>query len=228
MRYQAIIFDMGDIFFDATIWRKSLVSWINKLGVDIDYPEFCAQWEARLAAVYVGRCEYWDAFTNFMADLGLDHVGTEQTIAFARTKAAEIEERVLFDGVAETLARLKGAGLKLAVLSDTESHEQRVRQRLADLHIEEYFDAVVTSMDIGHVKPQPQAYQAALDRLGVTKNQSAFVAHDQDELTGAMDFGLTTIAYNYSDGVTAELYIEQFSELLVVIGLDDDSVDSIY
>jgi len=220
MRYQAIIFDMGDIFFDATIWRKSLVGWINELGVDIDYPEFCTQWEARLAEVYVGRCEYWDAFTDFMADLGLDQAGVEQTIAFARKKAAEIEDRVLFDGVAETLTRLKGAGLKLAVLSDTESREHRVRQRLADLHIEEYFDAVVTSMDIGHVKPEAATFAAVLQRLGVAKERAAFVAHDEDELVGAMAFGLTAVAYNYLPGVPADRHIEHFSQLLDLVSVN--------
>ena len=220
MRYQAIIFDMGDIFFDATIWRKSLIPWINELGADIHYPEFCKQWEAKLAEVYVGRCEYWDAFANFMSDLGLDQAGTEQTIAFARNKAAEIEERVLFDGVAETLARLKGAGLKLAVLSDTESRERRVRQRLADLHIEEYFDAVVTSMDIGHVKPEAAAFAAVLQKLGVEKERAVFVAHDKDELVGAMDFGLTAVAYNYLPGVPADQHIEHFSQLLDLVSVN--------
>jgi len=220
MQYQAIIFDMGDIFFDATIWRKSLVAWINERGVDIDYPEFCDNWETRLAEVYVGRREYWDAFANFMADLGLDRNGTERAIAFARTKAAEIEERVLFDGVAETLAKLKGAGLKLAVLSDTESREPRVRQRLSDLHIEEYFDAVVTSMDIGHVKPEAAAFEAVLQRLGVEKERAVFVAHDEDELSGAMDFGLTAVAYNYLPGVQADHHIERFSQLMDLVSVN--------
>ncbi len=217
MRYAAVIFDMGDIFFDATVWRRTLVQHLQQQGVEIDYREFCRRWEQKLVAVYVGRREYWDTFHEFVTESPLVGRAVDETIAFAREKAAEIEQRTLFEGVAETLAALKRQGLKLAVLSDTESREERVRRRLADLDIERFFDAVVTSRDIGHVKPQPQAFAAVLERLDTAPKETMFVGHDEDELDGAKRVGLTAVAYNHEAGVPCDHSIRGFGELLELV-----------
>jgi putative hydrolase of the HAD superfamily len=212
--FTAVIFDMGDVFFDATAWRKSLTRQLQSLGVAVEYAELCRRWEAKLVAVYLGRRKYWDAFGEFLADFGLTQKDIDDTTAFARRKATEVEKRTLFDGVAETLAGLKARGLKLAVLSDTESGEAAVRRRLAELGIERYFDAVVASVDIGHVKPEAEAFAAALSRLNVAASEAMFVGHDADELEGAMRCGLTAVAYNYEAAAPADRHISHFSELL--------------
>ncbi len=217
MKFKAAIFDMGDIFFDATVWRKGLTEHLRDAGVDIDYPTLCLQWEAKLVAVYLGQRPYWEAFEEYMFDLGLDAQGVADAITYARARAKEIEKRTLFDGVGDTLRDLHEAGVKLAVLSDTESSEPRVRQRLAELDIEQYFDAVLTSIDIGHVKPTAEAFQRVLDAVGMTKDEACFVAHDDDELTGAQAFGITAVAYNYLPGVPADHYLTHFSELKGVV-----------
>jgi len=213
-RYTAVIFDMGDIFFDATKWRRAMTVCLQHEHVAIDYQTFCSQWEAKLVEVYLGRRIYWDAFRELIADFRLSEEAAARVLDFAKAKAAEVEQRTLFDGVAETLARLKAAGLKLAVLSDTESREPRVRQRLATLGIEQHFDAVLTSIDIGYVKPSLDAYMIALQRLKVGPTEAIFVGHDQDELDGARQCGLTAVAYNHEDGILADHCIGHFPELL--------------
>ncbi|MEN6457566.1 MAG: HAD family hydrolase [Thermoguttaceae bacterium] len=221
MPYRAIIFDMGDIFFDATPWRRGITEYLQTENVPIDYPTFCRRWEAKLVDVYLGRRPYWEAFAEFMADLGLSPSKVEAAIAFAHRKAATVEKRVLFDGVAETLRQLKERGVKLAVLSDSESHEPVVRRRLADLGIERHLDAVVTSVDIGCVKPQPEAFAAALGQLETSASETIFVGHDVDELDGAMRCGLTAVAFNHEPGVTADRHIAQFRQLLDLFDADD-------
>ncbi len=222
MRYSAIIFDMGDIFFDATLWRRSLTAYLQQTGVAIDYPTLCQQWETKLVPVYRGECAYWSAFRHWLGELGLNASEIAQIETFARKKASEVETRTLFDGVAETLAQLKAAGTKLAVLSDTESPETQVRHLLAKLGIERYFDAVVTSVDVGHAKPAPEAYACVLKRLGASPSETAFVGHDAEELEGALRSGLTAIAFNCEPSVAPQsLHLSHFSGLLAVAaGID--------
>ncbi|MHC4310104.1 MAG: HAD family hydrolase [Planctomycetota bacterium] len=217
MKIKNIIFDMGDIFFDATIWRKWLTESLQSLGVKIDYETLCRKWDQKLVEVYLGKRNYWDRFAELLSELGLSQDQTEDTIQASQKKAREIENRVLFDGVAETLSRLKEKGIRLAILSDTESHEERVRQRLADLNIEQYFDVVLTSIDIGYIKPEPQAFEAVLRKLNSSKKESVFVGHDLDELQGALDFGIDCIAYNYNENVPATYHIERFDKLLDIV-----------
>jgi HAD superfamily hydrolase (TIGR01509 family) len=217
MHYRAVIFDMGDVFFDATVWRRAMADCLRRRNVAVDYRGFCRRWEAKLVDVYVGRREYWNALEELLAEFGLSEAAQKEVLDFAQAKAGAVENRPLFEGVAETLARLKEAGLRLAVLSDTESREPRVRQRLARLGIESCFDAVVTSVDIGHVKPSPAAYAAALARLHVTAAEALFVGHDQAELDGTRDCGLATVAFNHARGVAADHCIRRFEELLPLV-----------
>ncbi len=214
MMLRGILFDMGDIFYDATPWRRTITAALVERGIIIDFPEFVRRWEAELVPVYLGQKPYWDAFGELLGKFAMDAEHREQVLTIARDKARAVEERTLFPGVAETLAELHRRGIKLGVLSDTESREARVRERLVAMEVEAYFDAVVTSIDIGFVKPMPEAFTAALSRIGVEKSAAAFVAHDEDELTGAAAFGLRTIAYNYTPGVTADCYLAHFSELV--------------
>lgn len=215
--YAAVVFDMGDVLFDATAWRRAITRYLQRAAVEIDYPQLCRRWEAKLVDVYLARREYWEAFRELMADFQLEDDRLEEAVAFAQRKAAQSESRTLFDGVAETLARLKAMGLKLAVLSDTESRESRVRRRLADLGIEDCFHAVVSSVDVGHVKPDPRAYAAAMARLNVTPAETIFVGHDAEELEGAMRAGLTAVAFNDEHGAKAHHHISHFHELLGLV-----------
>ena len=104
--------------------------------------------------------------------------------------------------------------MRLAALSDTESDCNAVRKNLAKLGIEQYFHAVVTSKDTGFVKPELDAYDAAIAALGLPKHECVFVGHDYDELFGAKNCQLSSIAFNYEPNAFADIYISQFSELL--------------
>ena len=173
--------------------------------------------EEKLTEVYIGKRAYWDAFAELLHDLGQNDEEIRQTRSIAEQLASKAETRTLFEGVLETLSQLNSQGLRLGILSDTESREARVRQRLADLNIESFFDTVVTSIDIGYAKPQPQAYEIALRRLNAVARDTLFVGHDEEELVGAMHCGVTAVAFNYEGAVQANHRIESFRELCEVV-----------
>lgn len=57
------------------------------------------------------------------------------------------------------------------------------------------FDAVVLSHEIGYVKPEPQAYQIAADRLGVMPEECIFVDDQERNITGAQEVGMRALHY---------------------------------
>ncbi len=214
MRFEGLIFDMGDVFFDATPWRRWLTDRLQSLGVKITYDQLVEKWESLLVDVYCGRADYWKRFDELLASVGLDVKLARPLAADARDKGKEVQvDRKPFDGVGETLARLKAEGVKLAVLSDTESSGEEVRAGLRQLGLDQYFDAVITSRDIGYAKPAREAYQAAADALAVAADRCGFVGHDADELIGAEKAGLCAIAFNCDPALPADAYIQQFSDL---------------
>jgi len=218
MRLAGLIFDMGDILFDATAWRRWLAGELGRRGLAVTYEQLVGRWEAALVDVYRGQVKYWDRLAEMLASFGLGESAAAELVRAAREKGHQVRaERKLFDGVAATLEALKKAGVKLAVLSDSESGQDQLRELLAKLGIEHCFDAVVTSVDIAAVKPEPRAFQAAADALGLELSQCAFVGHDIDELSGAQAAGLYAIAYNYPLGAPADRYVEHFEQLLEVV-----------
>ena len=218
MRLDGLIFDMGDILFDASLWRRWLTDRLNERGVSITYDQLVERWEALLVDVYCGQADYWQRFAQLLANEGLGADAAAALTEEARQKGKElVSDRELFEGVSETLTRLHVAGVKLAVLSDNESGEAGLRGMLADLGIEDCFDAVISSRDIGFAKPSAEAFSAAADALGLASDRCGFVGHDVDELAGAKAGGLYAIAFNYHPDAPADAYLERFSELEAVV-----------
>ena len=196
-------------------WRRWLAARLRALGVEISYDQLAWKWEALLRAVYKGRGEYWSRFGELLASVGLIGASADELTREARACGREVQAcRTLFDGVRETLIALRGAGVRIAALSDTESTAADVRHALAGLGIAPYFHAVVSSADIGYVKPEPQAYRAAADALRLPVADCAFVGHDAEELSGATAAGMYAVAYNHEPGAPAEVYLDDFRGLM--------------
>ena len=65
---------------------------------------------------------------------------------------------------------------------------------MARLGLERFFDAVVTSQDLGFSKPDPAIFEEALRRIGVPPEQAVMVGNDLDrDVGGASRLGMRTI-----------------------------------
>lgn len=215
--FSGIVFDVGDIFFDASPWRRWLANRITQFGAPTTYPELVQRWERLLVDVYCGRSEYWIRFDRLLRDYGLTSEHVRQLTVEAKDQGAIVAtRRKLFEGVAETLHELHSRNVKLAALSDTETSAAGVRQRLANLGVERYLDAVICSVDIGYAKPAREAFNAVLAALNEPVEDCAFVGHDVDELEGAKAAGLYAIAFNAAADAPADLHVERFTDLLTL------------
>jgi putative hydrolase of the HAD superfamily len=75
-------------------------------------------------------------------------------------------------GVREALERLRGAGFKLGVVSNSEG---TIEQMLIEIDLRKLLDAVVDSTVVGFTKPDPRIFQVALDRLGASAADTLMV-----------------------------------------------------
>ena len=215
---KALIFDVGDILFDASLWRRWLAEELASRGKNVTYPKLVASWEALLVDVYKGQADYWETFAKLMQHFDVAAGDVDEMKALAREKGQAVQlERTPMPEVPQTLRQLHELGIVLVALSDTESGEPGVRKILDQLGIEKYFTAVASSFDIGHAKPEPEAFDHAIHATGKTKAQCGFVAHDIDELEGAQKHDLYAIGYNYHRDAPANVFIDNFSELLKLV-----------
>ena len=118
----------------------------------------------------------------FLEELGADV--DPKSFAPSFVGALEFE---LLPAAAETLARLRAAGIRLACVTNWDvSFETYV----APLHILPAFDAVVTSAEAGAPKPEPAVFALALARLGVAARDAVHVGDSDTDREGAAAAGL--------------------------------------
>ncbi len=214
-----LIFDMGDVLYDTTVWRRWLLRILARLGIHSGYREFFHLWDrAYLPAVHCGRCTFDDAFRRFLSAAGLSAAQVDEVAAacHARRRAVEAEARPL-PGVRSTIARLHAAGVPMAVLSDTDRPGESLRAQTDRFGLQGAFRAVISSLDLRRIKPDPAAYLAALAALELPARQVAFVGHDSEELRGAAEVGLVTVAFNYDPEARADVFLARFDGLLELL-----------
>ncbi|HEY9290978.1 MAG TPA: HAD-IA family hydrolase, partial [Microlunatus sp.] len=77
------------------------------------------------------------------------------------------------DGIDDLLDQLSRRH-RLAVVSNTH-HLDLVPDHLKAMGVAQYFETIVLSIEVGHRKPHPAIYQAALDRLVVPATDTLFI-----------------------------------------------------
>ena len=216
-KIQALIFDAGDILYFRPQRGSEFAAFLTGLGMEVN-PNHRQQKKEIEYQAYRGQIthdEYREAIVRMY--------GITQPDLVARGKQALIDDDSnvqFFEGVAGTLSALKKQGFLLAIVTDTAnsiSTKLKWFERGGFGHV---WDAIISSMDIGTRKPEPQIYQAALQQLGVTADQAVFVGHRASELAGALAIGMQTIAFNYDEDAQADFFIEKFSDLLKLPVLD--------
>jgi putative hydrolase of the HAD superfamily len=107
---------------------------------------------------------------------------------------AEAAAWTLYPEVPATLAALKERGLILDVISNFDSRLHRI---LAGLGIADCFDEVFISSAVGHAKPDPRIFQAALQKHGFDPTDVAHIGDSEtNDIRGASNLGLKAILVN--------------------------------
>jgi HAD superfamily hydrolase (TIGR01549 family) len=217
---KAILYDMGDIFFESHLWRKWMWQRLCEESVfEGSFKDFYETYEKVLEPVYDGRVPYADAYSAFITSLNINN--PKQFIADSFEKKEYYETyRDLYDGVKETLKSIQEKGIENIIISDNESGEKKIRENiLKRFEINEHIDHVYSSLELQNRKPHPDVFKYILNAHGLKPDEVYFVAHDQDEIDGAVDFGLDVIEYNnYLNWVTkAQIKVSHFSEIGLLV-----------
>jgi len=99
----------------------------------------------------------------------------------------------LYDDVVPTLQRLRGAGFKLAIVSNWDTPLEPLTERLG---IAEYFDAIVASHDgrVRSEKPDSHIFNYALAAVGVSAEEAVHIGDTYGaDIVGAQTVGIRPI-----------------------------------
>ena len=122
----------------------------------------------------------------------VSHVMDRAGIAYTQDEVAslvsQIETLTPFPDVIEALERLRGAGYKLAILSNGD----RDMLEAAKPHIDFQFDETISVQEAGYFKPHWKTYAKAEEILDEERTSILFIANHAFDCVGAKAFGMRT------------------------------------
>jgi putative hydrolase of the HAD superfamily len=123
----------------------------------------------------------------------------------------------LLPGARAALERL-ASRYALAIVSDTGFASGAAQDRLMEQDdIQRYFAATIYSMDVGHAKPRPEPFRAALASLGVAPDEALHVGDiERTDIAGALGVGMRAVRLDAvrRSGPTAAEHIARSLESL--------------
>ena len=192
---KAIIFDFGRVISG----QKPLSLFRNyedELGLEpgtINFIMFDSEaWQDAL----VGRKTVEEFWHEIGPELGLNSV--DEVDAFRHRYRADEE---INQGVLKLIRRLHG-NYKLAVLSNS---PPGLAQWLADWNVLHPFDVVFCSGDEGMAKPDPEAFELTLERLGLKPDEAVFVDDTRQHVEAAQELGLQGILFTTAEKLEEEI-----------------------
>lgn len=227
MRYSTLLFDLDHTLFDFdTSELHAFAAALAVIGIAEEtthFPVYQRLNTALWAAAERGEIRSSQIrnlrFAQLTDALGLD--ADEATVAamadaFVDGLGAHGD---LYPGVPELLDRLAGRA-PMAIVSN--GLGEVVHARLERLAIEDRFDAVVVSSEVGVSKPNAGIFDAAFAALGEPDRRSTVMIGDSltSDVAGGTGYGIATVWYN-RHGIAAGPHDSFTHEIRDLAELDD-------
>src|SRR5215216_2723962 len=167
-------------------------------------------WSGQCGEVEMGRVQVFDVNETLLDLAGLDPhferiFGDHAMAALVMTAeragvpladddkkavAAQLRQLPAHPEVDGALRRLRDAGVRLAAL--TNSTEEVARAQLEHAGLIDTFELVLSADTVGRLKPAPEPYRMAAERLGVAVDQVRLIAAHAWDVAGAARAGCAT------------------------------------
>jgi len=206
--FKAIFFDLGStlIYFD-TSWETilnqanlALGQALKTAGVNIDPIQLAADFNWRMQKYYAQRShdyvEHTSEFvlTEMLNTYGLPEIKPEWARLGLDAFYSTFQEhwQVEPDAIS-TLARLRGVGYKLGLISNASDAED-VNTLIDKTGLRPYFDRIWISAKVGVRKPHPRIFEIALDSLHCSPKEAIMIGDTLNaDILGALNVGMSSI-----------------------------------
>lgn len=109
-------------------------------------------------------------------------------------KQAEIEGVKFFPGTEELFRSLEGKGIKIGIATGRTSSVEDEWLRFKRLGLDRYISAIVTSREVGHRKPAPDAIIECAKRMDVPIEKCIVVGDTESDIVAAKMSGAVAVA----------------------------------
>ena len=211
------IFDAGDILYHRKRNEVETLFWAlerNGWGKRQEYLDNKDVFDDLRELSYRGIITRKETVIAFLKALGI-HDEAQRNSTFASYEEEYQVNMTFPQEVPEVVNGLKAMGMKLIVLSDGHCSGLEKKRWLARVGIDNKFEDVLCSCDIGYRKPERRAYEITLERLSMDAAETVFVGHSLKDLGGAMNLDIMTVGVGCPDADSGlvNVRLSELSEL---------------
>jgi putative hydrolase of the HAD superfamily len=238
MALRAVTFDYWDTLYDGAprservvLRQQAIRSLLQSIGHEVPVEQFSALYRAAGAEADRWWREEQRGYTTqerirwLLARLDVERPADCQYVALAERAVDDALLAFpppLLPGAGHGIARLASV-FTLGIISDTGFASGRAQDRLLERdQLLASFAATVYSMDIGHAKPRPEIFAAAVKTLGVEPHEIVHIGdNERTDVRGAIAAGFRAIRLDVvrSGGPSeGEFVARSFEELSTYVG----------
>ena len=182
------VFDVNETLLDLAALDPHFQRIFGDAGVRVAWFEQMIQ--SALVATVTGVYHQFGSLAMAALEMTAERVGVELADDDKEAVAAQIRQLPAHPEVAGALRRLRDAGLRLASL--TNSTEQVARAQLEHAGLLDTFELVLSADTVRRLKPAPEPYLLAAERLGVAVGEVRLIAAHAWDVAGAARAGCAT------------------------------------
>jgi pyrophosphatase PpaX len=201
MRYPTVLFDLDGTLIDSGEIILASFRYATKTVLAREIPD-------EVLAAAVGGSNIYEQMRAF------DEERADELVRVYREHNEPLhDDLVAFEGIEGVLERLRCEGRRLGIV--TAKRRRTVDLAFAMLPLERYFDAVVTAEETKQHKPHPEPVLAALERLGSTPQETAFVGDSPFDMGAGKAAGVFTIAVSWGKIHPVERLVDAGADAVV-------------
>ena len=182
------VFDVNETLLDLAAMDPHFERIFGDAGVRVTW--FNQMISSALVATVTGAYHPFGAHAMAALAMTADQAGVELADDDQQAVADQLRQLPAHPEVADALRRLRDAGLRLAAL--TNSTQEVASAQLAHAGLIDAFELVVSADAVGRLKPAPEPYRMAAERLGVAVDQVRLIAAHAWDVAGAAAAGCAT------------------------------------
>jgi 2-haloacid dehalogenase len=182
------VFDVNETLLDLAAMDPHFQRIFGDAGVRVTW--FTEMISSALVATVTGAYRPFGAHAMAALEMTAEQAGVELADADKQAVAAQLRQLPAHPEVAGVLRRLGDAGLRLASL--TNSTEEVAKAQLEHAGLIDAFELVLSADTVGRLKPAPEPYRMAAERLGVAVDQVRLIAAHAWDVAGAARAGCAT------------------------------------
>jgi 2-haloacid dehalogenase len=179
------VFDVNETLLDLAAMDPHFERVFGDAGVRRAW--FNQMIQSALVATVTGAYSQFGAIGMAALEMTAQQAGAELADADREAILGQIRTLPAHPEVPGALERLRGAGLRLAAL--TNSTEQVARAQLEHAGLIDAFELVLSADTVRRLKPAPEPYRMAAERAGVAIGEVRLIAAHAWDVAGAVRAG---------------------------------------